>query len=180
MPASLKPMILLGLLFILGQGWAEERVLPPGSLHIEDGDTLLIVIGGEQKRVQLAGIDAPEDSDNPKLQHDIARTGLARRQLLVLGQVSTEYLRRLTKIGSPYTLHYDPEQLDRYGRLSGDLRDSRGRSLAETVVAGGYAITARDSTEQLRALQAEAQQAQRGLWGSEPEATRLWASVAQK
>ncbi len=165
----------LCLYLISGPAGADEYVLSPGSLHIEDGDTLLIEIDGKQKRVQLSGIDAPEDTDNPKLKHDLARTGLERERLLALGQLSTEYLRRLTKIGSPHTLHYDPGRMDRYGRLTGSLHDSRGRSLAETVVAGGYAIAARDSTQPLRTLQTEAQQAQRGLWGLEPETTRLWA-----
>ncbi len=170
----------LGLCLILGPVGAEEYLLPSGSLRIEDGDTLLIEIHGEQKRVQLAGIDAPEDTDNPKLRHDLARTGLKRERLLELGLMSTRYLRRLTKIGPPHTLHYDPQRLDRYGRLSGGLHDSTGRSLAETLVASGYAIASRTSTDHLRTLQTEAQQAQRGLWGQEPVTTRLWAGEAGK
>lgn len=43
--------------------------------EIEDGDTLVAVIGGSRERLQLAGIDAPEDSDNAKLQRDLTRTG---------------------------------------------------------------------------------------------------------
>lgn len=173
-------LVALGLFLALGMVGAEEYVLPPGSLHVEDGDTLLVKLDGEEKRVQLAGIDAPEETDNPKLQRDLARTGLERSRLLALGRMATEYLRRLTKIGWPYTLHYEPDRLDRYGRLSGDLRDGSGRSLAELVVAGGYAIASRDATERMWALQDEAQQEQRGLWGLEPEATSAWAGITQK
>jgi len=172
--------VVLGLLLMSAPAGAEEYLVPPGGLHVEDGDTLLIVIGGAEQRVQLAGIDAPEDSDNPKLQSDLARTGLERERLLALGQLSSEYLRRLTKIGVPYTLHYEPQRLDRYGRLSGELRDSQGHSLAETVVSGGYAAASRDGTEQLKQLQAEAQRKQQGLWGLEPEATSLWAGGTGK
>ena len=77
---------------------------------------------------------------------------MERGRLLILGQLSREYLRRLTKIGAPYTLHYRPEERDRYGRLSGEVRDNKGRSLAEILVSGGYAIASRDGTEELRQL----------------------------
>ena len=127
--------VIFGLFLASAQAAEVEYLVPPGGLHVEDGDTLLIVINGEQQRVQLAGIDAPEDTDNPKLQRDLQRTGLEREQLLALGQLSREYLRRLTKIGAPYTLHYQPDQRDRYGRLSAEVRDDRGRSLAETLVS---------------------------------------------
>ena len=168
----------LGVFLISTPAWSVEYQVPPGGLHVEDGDTVLIVIDGEQQRVQLAGIDAPEDTDNPKLQRDMQRTGLERERLLVLGQLSREYLRRLTKIGAPYALHYEPERRDRYGRLSGEVRDNRGNSLADTLVSGGYAIASRDGSERLRKLQDEAQREKSGLWGLEPEATALWAGVA--
>ena len=101
-------IVILWLFLISTPAWSVEHQVPPGGLHVEDGDTVLIVIEGEEQRVQLTGIDAPEDTDNPKLQRDMQRTGLERERLLVLGQLSREYLRRLTKIGAPYTLHYQP------------------------------------------------------------------------
>ncbi len=157
---------------------ADTYAIPPGGLHVEDGDTLLIVIDGEEQRVQLAGIDAPEDADNPKLEKDFQRTGLAREELLSLGRSATEHLRRLTKIGGPYTLEYKPDNRDRYGRLSGDVIDVRGRSLSATLVSAGYAIVSRDGAEALHPLAAEAQRQNRGLWGLAPEATGLWAGTS--
>jgi endonuclease YncB( thermonuclease family) len=172
--------ILLGTaLWLATAAWAVEYPLPPGALHVEDGDTLLVRIDGQEQRVQLRGIDAPEDRDNPKLQRDLARTGMARERLLALGQMATAHLERLTRIGGPHTLHYDPAQKDRYGRLTGDLLDVRGRSLAESAVSAGYAIAARDGTERFRTLQAQAQRESRGLWGLEAEATERWAGIDQ-
>jgi micrococcal nuclease len=183
MKSLLKNLIVAsGVLLGCQQALAEQRVLAPGSLHVEDGDTLLIELDGVEQRLQLIGIDAPEDSDNPKLQRDMARTGLEAQALLELGVQATEYLRRLTRLGKPYTLYYAPGQRDRYGRLVGDLRDVRGRSLAEMVVAGGYAIAvanvAPEQAQRLQVLQQSAQQAPHGLWVTAPEQMRAWAAPA--
>ena len=171
--------LLLCLFLVPGPAGADEYPVPPGGLHVEDGDTVLIEFDGKEQRVQLEGIDAPEDGDNPKLQRDLARTGLERERLLALGRLSTEYLRRLTRIGEPYSLHYAPDRRDRYGRIVGDLRDARGRSLSETILVGGYAIVANrtdtDLAERLRPLEAEAERSRVGLWALDPEATRAWA-----
>ncbi|MEJ1343607.1 MAG: hypothetical protein RPU14_16295, partial [Candidatus Sedimenticola sp. (ex Thyasira tokunagai)] len=42
-------------------------------ISVEDGDTLVVKIKGEEKRVQLLGIDAPEDVENPKFTKDLQR-----------------------------------------------------------------------------------------------------------
>ena len=49
---------------------------------VEDGDTLVVVAENQDVRIQLLGIDAPEDVPNPKLQKDLERTKLAEEVLI--------------------------------------------------------------------------------------------------
>ena len=46
---------------------AGPQVVVPGSVQIEDADTLLIEVAGVSYRIQLPDIDAPENTMNPKL-----------------------------------------------------------------------------------------------------------------
>jgi len=160
---------------------AEERLLPMGSMQVEDGDTVLIELDGDELRIQLEGIDAPENEDNPKLQRDMERTGLAQAKLLSLGRMAKEYLRRVIEVGKPHTLHYEPNKRDRYGRIPGEVKDTTGRSISAQVIKGGYAIaSARSAPEranEYKALQTEAMNASQGLWQLEAEAARLWAGT---
>lgn len=172
--AAVVGVVLFGL---AGVAAARELMLVPGTVEVEDGDTLLIEIDGSRQRVQLTGIDAPEDTDNPKLQRDLVRTGLDPERLLALGRRSSQHLRGLIESGSPHSLAYEPERLDRYGRLVGELRDNLGNSLAEAMISAGYAMAGRDAPERFQVLQVEAKREGKGLWGLEPQATALWAGL---
>jgi len=166
---------LLFVFFLAGMAGAEEKMLLVQRLGVEDGDTLLITIEGQQQRVQIRGIDAPEDSDNPKYQHDLARTGLEKERLLALGKAATDYLRQLAESKAPFSLHYNPQRRDRYDRLTGDIDDSQGHSLAESMVAAGYAMVTDKDSSKLQQLQGEAQTQGLGLWGRDPEGARAWS-----
>jgi len=159
---------------------AAERAMPGSTIEVEDGDTLIIDIGGRRTRIQFAGIDAPEDSDNPKFRADLRRTRLEPRQLRSLGKVATEQLRFLIREQGPFILHFDPQKQDRYGRTPGDLVDANGDSVAARMVANGYAIPLgrglpADLAQRLDALEAQARQGKKGLWGLYPQAMRRWA-----
>ena len=104
---------------------------------VEDGDTLVILSGTEQVRVQLAGIDAPEDVPNPKHQRDKERTGLDQ-ELLQLGQQATGYLKELVARGQ-VRLEGDLQKKDRYGRVPMQVFTLDGASLNAEMVRGGYA-----------------------------------------
>ncbi len=163
-------------------GLAEQRQLAITNTQVEDGDTVKVAIDGEIKRIQLNGIDAPEDIDNPKFQADLSRTQLEREQLLQLGKTATQYLSVLLKTNPPNTLKYDAEKKDRYGRNPGDIIDSEGQSIAQLMVENGYAITSPhstqlESTEKLKGLQQQAIDKGRGLWGHYPKASRRWAGM---
>lgn len=164
------------------QNHADSLQLPTDRIKVEDGDTLIINIKGDVHRIQLSGIDAPEDIDNPKLQHDLKRTGLQKDALLTIGNMATNYLRRLIQSGATYTLHYQARKRDRYGRLSGDLLDDKERSISALMVKNGYAVVARRSIkpqriQQLKPLQDEALKENKGIWGKDKMTSRIWAGL---
>ena len=176
-------LALLAALLFSHSALADERIIPGQDIAAEDGDTLVIVIDGKRQRIQLAGIDAPEDVDNPKLQVDIKRSQLSRETLLKMGQVATEQLKFLLKSQAPFVLHFNPQRRDRYGRIPGDIVNARGESIAAQMVNNGYAIVSRRSTppdliERLARLQHDALRQQRGLWGLYPQNSRRWAALA--
>jgi endonuclease YncB( thermonuclease family) len=122
---------------------------------ITDGDTLAILRGGKAVKVRLHGIDTPEKAQ---------AFGTRARQFaseLVFGQTVTVRVR----------------DIDRYGRLVGEVLLPDGRSLNHELVAAGMAWWYRqyaphDAT--LAKLEAEAQAAKRGLW-SDSHAVAPWA-----
>ena len=174
--------VLLLMLTLPVNSFADERLLPLSDIQVEDGDTLIVNIDGKTQRVQLAGIDAPEDIDNPKLQVDLKRTKLEKDKLLLLGQVATEQLRFLIKTEAPFILHFNPHKRDRYGRLPGDIVNSAGQSISALMIHNGYAVATTRSTrpeliKRLKPLQQKAQQEGKGLWGLYSKASRLWAGI---
>lgn len=181
---NIKLFSLLSLLLLPAIGFAAERIIPGGEISAQDGDTVLILINGKNERIQLAGIDAPEDVDNPKLQVDLKRTALDKSQLLKLGRIATEQLRFLLQTQPPYVLYYDPHQRDRYGRIPANIVNAAGASVAAQMVANGYAIVNRRAASaslisHLLPLQQSAMRKKRGLWGLYGNITRRWAGITQ-
>lgn len=127
-------------------GWVFHRLLRRklvGSVRAIDGDTVsLILPSGEEARVRIWGIDAPERG---------------QRQ----GREATAMLIRLIA-DRPVTFH--PRTRDRYGRLVGELHDADGRDIANEMVAGGYALADRRYTRRYLQAEAAARRASRGLW----------------
>ena len=177
-------LTLLLLLTTLGTAQAEERLLQRDAIEVEDGDTLVIDFDGTPVRVQLIGIDAPEDRDNPKFRVDLKRTGLNPERLRRLGRVATEQLRFLVDSRAPLTLQFDRQLKDRYGRMPADLVDAEGNSLAAMMIANGYAMPVTRNMPAsvihlLGALAREARTHDKGLWGLYPEDSRRWAGVGE-
>lgn len=165
-----------------GEALCGETTLSLESVGVEDGDTLLVPLSGGAERIQLAGIDAPEDMDNPKLQRDLERTGLTRDHLLAIGGAATAHLRHLVSASGPYRLVLDPDRRDRYGRLTAKLLDAAGHSVGTLMVEHGYAISLRAPTTEvdqesaaLGAAEARAHASGQGLWGTEGQAMGLWS-----
>lgn len=149
---------------------------------VEDGDTITVQVGGEIKRLQLAGIDAPEDLVNPKLTRDQGRTGLSSETLMRLGNAATSHLKRLISPGDKVRVVGDLAASDRYGRIPVFVYQDK-RSLNATMVADGYAMVlqrssiAQEIKSELFALQQQAQGEKRGLWGSHNAETVRWSGL---
>jgi micrococcal nuclease len=149
------------------------------EVEVEDGDTLLVKIENQTQRVQLIGVDAPEDSENPKFKVDLQRTALDHDSLISLGLMATNHLRELIAGRERIELQYQPGERDRYGRLQGEWLDYSGHSLNQTMIADGYAVTTLDESDSRRPQWIESQkqafEQKLGLWGLLPKPAQLWA-----
>jgi endonuclease YncB( thermonuclease family) len=176
---QIKPLSnLIGLLIITASASsaAAPLMIQATAVEVEDGDTIIIPINGKAEHVQLLGIDAPEDKENPKLLMDIKRTGLQREALIPLGQAATEHLTSLIKASGVIAIELEGAQKDRYGRLNLVVKDSKGGSLNQSMVEDGYAISLmtsdQEQTKALANLQTTARAKHRGLWSH--AATASW------
>ncbi len=151
-------------------------------LKVEDGDTLVIDLDGDPTRIQLLGIDAPEDVFNPKLKRDVQRTGKTEDSLLDLGRRATSHLQHLVAPGTKIIVEGDLKRKDKYGRIPVTVsRPGGAYSLNEMMVQQGYAIMlgsySIDSREKTALLQFEkqARTGRIGLWESNPELMEAWS-----
>ncbi len=151
---------------------------------VEDGDTIVVTLKGKSERLQLQGIDAPEDVENAKLTRDIKVTGLGSAALLPLGVAATQHLRSLVKPGDSLQMSGNFDQRDRYGRILVAAVDAAGKSLNELMVQNGYAIMTRygaveaDLKGRLEKLESEAIASKRGLWGERRSTAIAWSGLA--
>lgn len=147
--------IIAGFLLILLTFTTQAAVIQGKVVHIADGDTLTILIAGnEQVKIRLAGIDTPE-----KAQPYGNRAKQALAALTFQKQASV-----------------DVQTKDRYGRSVGRVY-VQGVDVNAELVKQGMAWVYRKYTndQRLYALEAEAKQAKRGLWASDnPIEPWLW------
>lgn len=175
--------LLLGALCLsTSTAWSAEAKFMGGAIEVEDGDTLLVTLDGETKRIQLSGIDAPEERENPKYKVDRQRTGLDDETLKSLGLIATEHLRKLLRReqGFQFRLRYTPDKPDRYGRIPGELFTESGVSINQRMVSDGYAIalpSAAPDGQPYASLQQQARQERVGLWGMLYEPTLKWSGM---
>ena len=122
---------------------------------VTDGDTIRVAGG---TRVRLIGIDTPEVAD--------PRTGVE-----CFGPEASARMRELLAPGTPVRLVYDVERLDRYERtLAYVYRLPAGEFVNASMVGDGYASAYTvppnvAHADEFVALQREAREANRGLWG---------------
>jgi endonuclease YncB( thermonuclease family) len=122
-------------------------------VKVVDGDTLVVLINGETRRIRLHGIDAPEK------RQPFSRRAKRFAADLALGRTVT--VREISR--------------DKYGRIVAEVILPDGRVLNEELVRAGLAWWyCRDSAdEHLAALEREARAARRGLWG-DPNPIAPW------
>ncbi len=124
---------------------------------ITDGDTLHVIIEGNDETVRLIGINTPETVD-------------PRRAVECFGKEAGERMKEIAK-GKIVRLEYDDSQdlRDTYGRLLAYVYLEDGQMINRKMVAEGYAyeytyMTPYKYQREFRELQKLAQSAKRGLW----------------
>ena len=147
--------IIPGLLFLFASAAAQAVTIQGKVVHIADGDTLTILVAGNQQvKIRLAGIDTPEKAQP---YGNKAKQALAALSFQKQANVKVE-----TK--------------DRYGRTVGRVIVA-GKDVNAELVRQGMAWVYRKYTndQKLYALEAKAKQAKRGLWSSDkPIEPWLW------
>jgi micrococcal nuclease len=158
-----------------------EGILGPAEvLRITDGDTLEIELNGQEERVRLIGVDAPELYESRKLELDDEDSPLTQAQIQALGDQARGFTEDFIGAQDVY-LEAGFEPRDRYGRLlayvylpdpDGDweLEGAWYRQLNFEIVRAGWAETLTvepnsDYEADYREATLEAQDAGRGIWG---------------
>jgi micrococcal nuclease len=133
-----------------GSGGGTARVL-----RVIDGDTIEVELAGKAETVRLIGVDTPE-------------TRHPRKPVQAFGKEATAFTRQMVE-GKEVRLEFDVQPRDKYGRLLGYVYVGDTMLNAE-LVRQGYAQVATyppnvKYQERFLALQREAREAGRGLWG---------------
>jgi len=120
---------------------------------VMDGDTITVHVGLEQRRVRLAGVDAPEKGQ-----------AFGQRSKQALSQMI--FGREVTVVSTGR---------DRYERTLGIVRLMDGSSANERLVENGWAwhYTRYSNDRRLSALESRARAARRGLW-ADPRPVAPW------
>jgi endonuclease YncB( thermonuclease family) len=121
-------------------------------VSVTDGDTIVVLSGGERFKIRLNGIDCPE--------HDQA-----------YGQKAKEFT---LAFAAQKAASVTVRDIDRYGRYVGDVAVADS-SLNERLVEAGLAWQYREYSKDanLARLECEAREAKRGLW-SEANPVAPW------
>ncbi len=130
--------------------------------RVVDGDTIVIKLDGAETKVRLIGVDTPE-------------TVHPQKQVEVYGKEASRFTENLLK-GEQVYLEYEPggDRLDKYGRLLAYVyRAPDGLFVNLEIIRQGYghAYTKYpfQYMEQFRKAERKARDAQKGLWGIDPE-----------
>lgn len=128
-------------------------------VQVKDGDSMTLRAGGDNVGVRVFGVDCPERG----------MPFSARAKSFTTGLVGN---REVTVV-----VH----DVDRYGRVVGDLKLDDGRSLARELLREGLAWYYRRyaNDPEYEKLESEARAAKRGLW-SEPNPIPPWKFRSDK
>lgn len=184
LPKKLRGPVQIGLVALvlagLGVASAYESLVPEpvgaradnGSyqlhgkvVHIADGDTFTLMVGGRQERIRMASIDAPETTKSRE------RPGQP------MAQVSKDALAELV---AGKTLALDCYEKDRYGRNVCDVPLTDGTTANQRQVAAGMAWANMEGRgkfmrdPKLPELEKKARQARQGLW-RDTDPIKPWA-----
>ena len=129
-------------------------------IRVVDGDTIVVLLDGEERRVRLLNVDAPE-SVRPDWPVEC------------LGPEAADYLRTLLPAGKDVTLRYDVERTDGFGRdLAAVFADTElvNAALARAGLAEALLIPPNDAYyDEVAAAEREARQQGVGLHDPDPD-----------
>lgn len=113
---------------------------------ISDGDTITVVIDGEQNKIRLYGIDSPESGQD-------------------FGQAAKKAIKQI--IGDRH-IQIEQKGTDKYGRTIAMVY-ADGKSVNEIMVKGGYAwvydqYCSENVCDEWRGYQSEAKSLKRAMW----------------
>ena len=138
-----------------------EKVLygPYQVIRVIDGDTLLLNVDSEEKRIRLVGIDTPE-SVNPDKSKNTEE-----------GIIASQFTKDLMTDASVF-LEYDVQREDDYGRTLAYVYTDRGKTmLQDLLLEAGMATTMTIQpnskyADRFYAEMARARENKTGFWGT--------------
>ncbi len=139
-PKTLFCILLLAVLTLPLQAIGIEDTGSAKVIRVVDGDTLRVNYKGNEERIRLIGIDAPESKPNKKAKNDAQRSGEDVEAITAMGKELTNFVKTLVKPGDTVKIEFDVEKRDRYRRLLAYVYFSDGKMLNEEVVKAGYAV----------------------------------------
>jgi micrococcal nuclease len=125
--------------------------------NVIDGDTIDVTMGTRRERVRFIGIDTPETHD-------------PRKPVQCFGEAAAAHTRALLS-GQSVRLEADPQDSDRdkYHRLLRYVYLPDGSLVNASLIQDGYAfayvVFPYTRMDEFRALESQAREANRGLWG---------------
>jgi micrococcal nuclease len=149
----MNALLRIGLLTVTIASFVMAGEFSGRVVGVMDGDTITVLVGREQRRVRLAGVDAPEKGQ-----------AFGQRSKQALSQMI--FGREVTVVSTGR---------DRYERTLGIVRLMDGGSVNERLVENGWAwhYTRYSSDRRLSDLESRARASRRGLW-AEPRPVAPW------
>jgi micrococcal nuclease len=129
-------------------------------VRVADGDTITVKFAGDERRVRLIGVDAPEMDD--------AREDVAFRAFLSRRFAFHHLYRRAVR------LTYDFLFLDEHGRVLAYVWPEADRLFNDFIIRQGFASAflkypfRKDYQDRFRAAETEARKENRGFWRRDP------------
>ena len=101
-------------------------------IRVVDGDTYVLNINGVERKVRLIGVDTPES----------VAPDTYRKENSEQGKTVSQIVKDKVQKGDVFTIEYDQQQTDRYGRTLAYLYFNDGTMLQDWLLENGYANVA--------------------------------------
>ena len=134
-------------------------------IKISDADSIWIRMQGIKTKLNVIGIDAPEEFKSRKLRRDSKRCHIAQKHIRKLGRIATRFARSILSKGEIVKIKiYKRGKRQMYGAIY----LSNGRYYSEELVRQGYACVSdgveKKELNKLKELLDKAKKGKKGLW----------------